>query len=89
MSLSDQIKAESTKIIAKRCKIGLLLLDLSEEDRDSLIQAFDKPPHSSGGLSNVQIHKILLSEGFELGLSTVDRHRNHDCGCYMATRIGK
>ena len=89
MSLSDQIKTESNKVINKRCKIGLLLLDLSEEDRDSLVEAFDKTPHSAGGLTNVQIHKILISEGFEVALSTVDRHRNKYCGCFMATRIGK
>lgn len=89
MSLSDQIKAESTKVITKRCKIGVILLDLTQEDRDSLIQAFDKPAHSLGGLSNTKIHKILISEGFEIALSTVDRHRNKDCGCFMAARIGK
>jgi hypothetical protein len=89
VSLSDQIKTESNKLISKRCKIGLLLSDLSEEDKESLVQAFDKPPHLAGGLSNVQIHRILISEGFEVALSTVDRHRNKYCGCYMATRIGK
>jgi hypothetical protein len=86
MSLSDQLKTESTKSITKLCKIGLLLLELSEEDKKSLNDAFETPRHLSNGLTNVQIHKILVSEGYPLGLSAVDRHRNKNCGCYRTAK---
>jgi len=89
MSLSDQIKSELNKVSNRLCKIGRLLPELSKEDRESLVDALEKSPHSSGGLSNVQIHKILLSEGYDIGLSTVDRHRNKTCGCYVAERAGR
>lgn len=86
MSLSENLRTESSKSITKLCKIGLLLIELSEEDRQSLNQAFETPRHLSHGLTNVQIHKILVSEGYPLGLSAVDRHRNQTCGCYRTTK---
>jgi hypothetical protein len=84
MSLSDKIESASKHSNIKPCKIGLLLsgTSLSEIDKRSLIAAFETPEGTQGRISNVALSKIFREEGYNISLSTVDRHRRHECGCY-------
>lgn len=84
MSLSDRLQsaAEDSKI--RLCKIGLLLAgsSLSEKDKKHLKEVFAVPEGEPGRISNVSLAKIFREEGYDISLSTVDRHRNQACGCF-------
>jgi hypothetical protein len=55
---------------------------LSEKDKKILIETFDVPEGVPGRVTNVALSKILREEGYDISLSTVDRHRRKDCGCF-------
>jgi hypothetical protein len=84
MSLSDRLQSASKESNIKLCKIGLMLNGdiLSEKDKKSLIEAFDVPEGVPGRITNVALSKIFREEGYNISLSTVDRHRRKDCGCF-------
>lgn len=84
MSLSDRLQsaAEDSKI--RLCKIGLLLAgtSLSEKDKQHLNDVFAIKEGTAGRVTNVALAKIFREEGYDISLSTVDRHRNQSCGCF-------
>jgi len=84
MSLSERLQSASKESTAKLCKIGLLLAGdvLSEKDKKTLAETFDVPEGVPGRVTNVALTKILREEGYDISLSTVDRHRRKDCGCF-------
>jgi hypothetical protein len=84
MSLSDKLQSASKESNIKLCKIGLLLSGnvLSEKDKKTLTETFDVPEGVPGRVTNVALSKILREEGYDISLSTVDRHRRKDCGCF-------
>jgi hypothetical protein len=84
MSLSERLQSASKESNTKLCKIGLLLGGevLSEKDKKILIETFDVPEGVPGRVTNVALSKILREEGYDISLSTVDRHRRKDCGCF-------
>jgi len=84
MSLSDKLQSASKDSNIKLCKIGLLLSGnvLSDKDKKTLIETFDVPEGVPGRVTNVALSKILREEGYDISLSTVDRHRRKDCGCF-------
>ena len=55
---------------------------LSEKDKKILAETFDVPEGVPGRVTNVSLCKILREEGYDISLSTVDRHRRKDCGCF-------
>lgn len=84
MSLSERLQSASKESNAKLCKIGALLNSnsLSDKDKKSLVETLDVPEGTPGRITNVAISKILREEGHDVSLSTVDRHRRKDCGCF-------
>lgn len=64
------------------CGVGRLIASVSEEDRKALEIVFASPS-SSGGITNVQIHKILMEEGHEVAFGSVRMHRSKRCRCYI------
>ena len=84
MSLSERLQSASKESNIKLCKIGLLLSGeiLSEKDKKILIDTLDAPEGVPGRVTNVALSKILREEGYDISLSTVDRHRRKDCGCF-------
>lgn len=84
MSLSDRLQSASKESTTKLCKIGLLLAGdvLSEKDKKHLVEVFDTPEGVPGRITNVSLSKIFREEGYDISLSTVDRHRRKDCGCF-------
>jgi hypothetical protein len=84
MSLSERLNSASKESTAKLCKIGMLLAGdvLSDKDKKTLSETFDVPEGVPGRVTNVSLTKILREEGYDISLSTVDRHRRKDCGCF-------
>lgn len=84
MSLSERLQSASKESSIRPCKIGLMLSGdvLSETDKKSLIETFEIPDRVPGRVSNVALSRILREEGYDISLSTVDRHRRKDCGCF-------
>ena len=84
MSLSERLQSASKESTAKLCKIGLLLAGdvLTEKDKKTLTETIDTPEGVPGRVTNVSLTKILREEGYDISLSTVDRHRRKDCGCF-------
>lgn len=84
MSLSERLNSASKESTTKLCKIGMLLAGdvLSDKDKKTLTETFDVPEGVPGRVTNVSLTKILREEGYDISLSTVDRHRRKDCGCF-------
>lgn len=64
------------------CGIGKIIENAAEEDRKALELVFSAPS-SAGGITNVQIHKILLEEGYEVAFASVRMHRLKRCRCFV------
>jgi hypothetical protein len=90
MSLADKLQTAKTTATTKPCKLGSLLAGnvLAQKDKDTLVAILDVPEGTPGRLTNKIIAKIIREEGFDVGDSSVDRHRRKDCGCYRTT-IGR
>ena len=84
MSLSERLVSASKESTAKLCKIGMLLAGdvLTEKDKKTLAETINTPDGVPGRVTNVSLSKILREEGYDISLSTVDRHRRKDCGCF-------
>lgn len=84
MSLSDRLKSAAEVSNVRLCKIGLLMAgtSLSEKDKQHLNEVFAIPENAPGRISNVSLCKIFREEGYDISLSTVDRHRKQSCGCF-------
>lgn len=84
MSLSDRLSSAAENSAIRLCKIGMLMAgsSLSEKDKKHLKEVFDTPEGAPNRISNVALCKIFREEGYDISLSTVDRHRKQSCGCY-------
>lgn len=84
MSLSDRLKSASEVSNIRLCKIGILMAgtSLSEKDKQHLNDVFAIQDGTPGRISNVALAKIFREEGYDISLSTVDRHRKQSCGCF-------
>lgn len=87
MSIADKLQTAKTTATTKPCKLGALMINniLSDKDRDTLATILAVPEGTPGRLTNTAIGKIIREEGFDVGDSSVDRHRRKDCGCYRNT----
>lgn len=87
MSLAEKLQTAKTTASVRPCKLGSLLDGevLPKKDKDALIAILDVPEGTPGRLTNKIIAKLIREEGFDVGDSSVDRHRRKDCGCYRTT----
>lgn len=84
MSLIDKLQSAANKQpTPKRCKIGMALEKLPEDERKAVIEAFETPVGTYGRISNSELYRIFRQENYNFSLSTVDRHRLHTCGCFF------
>jgi hypothetical protein len=75
MSLSD--KLAQPKSTNARCSIGVLISDVTDlADKAALIKALRDP---SWGHKALQ--RVLLTEGHEVSLRSLERHRRGECKC--------
>lgn len=90
MSISDKLTGKQpVKSVAGRrggrpCLVARIVASdsLTPEDAAKLKEVIDAPPGSPNRLTNVAIVKVLRSEGFQLSIGAMDRHRQLTCGCY-------
>lgn len=59
----------------KKCPLGLLIDDLSEEDKQALTSALESKASNRG------ITEALRSEGFKIDRQTITLHRKGFCRC--------
>jgi hypothetical protein len=64
------------------CGIYKIMEEVSEDDRKALEIVFSSSS-SSGGITNVQIHRILMDEGFKVAFASIRMHRAKRCRCYV------
>ena len=88
MSLSA--KFETAKAVKQKpCKLGSLIAGklLSEEDKKELLSILATEQGDPNRVPNTLITKVLNEEGYEIGISTIERHRIHMCSCYKGRGI--
>lgn len=64
------------------CGVGKIIDSVGEDDKKALEFVFESPS-SAGGITNVQIHKILMEEGHVIAFASVRMHRAKRCRCYI------
>jgi hypothetical protein len=60
---------------------------MSEEDKKELLEVLSVQLGEPKRIPNTTITKLLNEEGYEVGTSTVERHREQSCCCYKS--LGK
>lgn len=81
MSLADKLKQAKRSTSGLPCGVAKLMASVSEEDRKALEIVFSTKS-ISGTVSNVQLHKLLIDEGYDTSFSSIRLHRGQICRCY-------
>lgn len=83
MSLSTKFQV-ATASKRKPCKLGSLLAGklMPEEDKKELLRILSIEQGDPNRIPNTVITKVLNDEGYEIGISTIERHRINMCSCY-------
>jgi hypothetical protein len=68
------------------CGVSKIMESVSEDDRKALEFVFEAPS-SAGGITNVQIHKILMEEGHVIAFASIRMHRAKRCRCYVGKKV--
>jgi hypothetical protein len=74
MSLSARIASFEPAVVGGKCRVCETIKGLPEDERAALQGALEDKRISNSALSN-----ILKAEGYEIGESTVRRHRRAEC----------
>jgi len=83
VSLSTRLK--TVEVTRKRlCKLGSLINGkfMSEEDKKELLEVLSVRLGEPNRIPNTILTKLLNEEGYEMGISTLERHREQMCCCY-------
>jgi hypothetical protein len=87
MSLADKLKEATRSVPGLPCGIAKLIASLNEEDRKAIEIVFSSKS-IKGTISNVQLHELLLSEGYDIAFSSIRLHRGQRCRCYVGSVTG-
>lgn len=68
------------------CGVKKIMESVSDDDRKALEFVFESPS-SAGGITNVQIHKILMEEGHVIAFASIRMHRAKRCRCYVGKKV--
>ena len=82
MSLADKLSTLAPSAPGLQCGIDKILRKSEEKDRDALISVMSTPA-IKGSISNVQIHKLLISEGYDIAFASIRLHRSKRCRCFI------
>ena len=82
MSLAKKLTELSPPAAGLPCGISKILSVLEGEDKKAL-EAIMGSPALRGGISNRQIHEILLNEGYDIAFASVRLHRSKQCRCFV------
>jgi hypothetical protein len=81
VTLAEKLNQMTPSSPGLPCGISLVLNVLTGEDKKAL-EVVMGSPSIKGSISNRQIHKLLLSEGYEIAFSSIRLHRSKQCRCY-------
>ncbi len=81
MSLADKLKEATRTGPGLPCGVAVLIETLEGEDRQALELIFSTKS-VRGTVPNTKIHKILISEGYDIAFSSIRHHRSQVCRCY-------
>ena len=82
MSLAKKMTELAPSAVGLPCGVEKTLRVLNEEDKKAL-EAIMNSPVIRGGISNRQIHEILLAEGYDVAFASVRLHRSKQCRCFV------
>lgn len=85
MTLAASLQAATNKGHGLPCPISVILRNLDDTDRAALEAEFAKGPYDPDRLTNSAIQGALNSEGFNIHLKGVEKHRKQACRCYTGT----
>jgi hypothetical protein len=86
MSLAKRLAEVKPKKSGLPCGVSRVLEKLSESDQKALNSVlFDEPRN----ISNVQLHQVLLDEGYDIAYSSVALHRRNNCRCFIGRDVRK
>jgi len=82
MSLAEKLNKITPSAPGLPCGIAKILAGLATEERKALetVMGVRSVP---GGISNRQVHEILLDEGYDIAFASIRLHRSQQCRCYI------
>lgn len=85
-SLINDLLNPIKEVEIQKCKIGRLLETLPEEATDAMNKAIElirttQYQGKSKMYSSVWLAKVLRKNGYQISVSTVQRHVNKECSC--------
>lgn len=82
MSLAKKLTELAPPAVGLPCGVAKVLGVLQGDDKKALETIMDSPV-MRGGISNRQIHEILLTEGYDVAFASVRLHRSKQCRCFV------
>jgi hypothetical protein len=82
LGLADKLKTTTRSEPGLPCGVRVILDNLDGEDKEALELVFSSSSRS-GAISNPQIHRILISEGYKVAFASVRLHRQQQCRCFI------
>ena len=85
MSLSKAVESINSDALQKTCKLGSILSGdkMSKEDKDYLQSVLFTPTGDPNRVATMTLTTALNSEGYRIGISTIERHRTSTCCCFL------
>lgn len=81
MSLVEKLSEAKRSGTGLPCGAFVLLKSLQGEEKKALELIFSTQS-SKTNIPNTKLHKILLSEGYDIAFSSLRLHRSQTCRCY-------
>jgi hypothetical protein len=79
MALSDRLQDTPQRMNGLPCSVGALEERLDGPEAEALYAML----HTLGWSAR-RVYEALLSEGYEVGQQTINRHRSRSCRCFKA-----
>ena len=76
MGLADDFDALQSRHGGIRCAVSVALAEMSDDDRQVVIDALGNPRLQGTGIA-----RVLRQHGFQVGDGAVHRHRRGECSC--------
>lgn len=82
MGLAEKLDNAKRSETGLPCGVAKILMTVDDVDREALEKVFSTRS-TPDTISNRQIHKILLSESFDIAFSSISLHRREQCRCFV------
>lgn len=83
MGLADKLNQINPTFPGLPCGIARILDSLTDEKDKTALENIMNMRSYPIGISNRQIHDILMSEGYDVAFASVRLHRSKQCRCYV------